>query len=448
MLKNKKELFFISTLIIIHLLYFSYALIFKNYMPFTETNFPDTYQYLMEARNIVDSGVFYCEDLTQPIDFRNYSLRPPLYPLFLAFFHFFKAPLFVVFLFQNAISIFTIYLVRDTILGFNYNNKYDYVFMLLLIFTPSQFIYANTILSECIFQFLIVLMFRNGVKFYKDKKVKYIVFYTIALILAALTKPVMYLFVIPSLFYMIFLSFKLKKWYPSIISLVPILAILIIFKWNYNRTNHYSYSSIQTINLLDYNTGLFLLSKKGATYKNRVLDSIHKNADKIESYPEKEMYLANASKTILKNNLTSYMLYHLQGSFYCVIDPGRYDIATFFLIETKRFNNNGILFHLNNGGIRSVLSFLIETYSTPFLLLLGVILFFNIVKLICFILFLLNPKINMNFRFITGSIIFYIVILAGPVGAARYLMPLAPIIIGVILIDNYFINLLTIKFNT
>jgi len=290
-------------------------------------------------------------------------------------------------------------------------------------------------------------MFRNAVKFYKEKKIKFVIFYSITLILTAYTKPVMYLFVIPSFFYMIFLSFKLKKWYPLIISLVPIIAVLIIFKWNYNRTNQYSYSSIQTINLLNYNTNLFLQRKNGASYADRTIDSIHKNANKIKSYPEKIKYLNNASKTILKNNLTAYVYYHLKGSFNCLVDPGRYDINTFFLLKTRQVNQKGVMYHLNNGGIRSVLSFLIDTYSLPFLLLLGIILFFNIVKLICFILFLLNPKINQNFRFITGCIIFYIVILAGPVGSARYLMPLAPIIIGVILIDNYFINLLVTKFS-
>lgn len=449
MIKNKKDLFFISALISIHLFYFVYVLIFNNYPPFTETNFfiPDTYQYLIEAKNIVDLGIFYSEDLAQTIDLRYFTLRPPLYPLFLAFFYVFKAPLFVILLVQNIISILTIYLVRDTILNFNYKKEYDFLFIFLLLFTPSQFIYANTILTECIFQFLIVLMFRNGIKFFTDKKVKYISYYTIALILACLTKPVMYLFVIPSLFYMIFLSIKLKKWYPSIISLLPIIVILIIFKWNYSRTNHYSYSSIQTINLLNYNTRLFLMSEKGASYADQVIDSIHRNANQIKTYPEKIKYLDNSSKTILKNNLAAYMPYHLQGSLYCLIDPGRYDITTFFSLKTKLVNQKGIMFHLNNGGIGSVLSFLIDTYSLHFLLLLGVIVFFNIIKFLCFILFLLNPKINHNFRFITGCIILYIVLLAGPVGSARYLMPLTPIIIGVILIDNYFINLLTIKFN-
>jgi len=449
MFNKKKDLFFIIALIIIHLFYFSYVIIFNNYIPFTETNFfiPDTYQYLTEAKNIVDSGIFYCGDLTQLLDFRYYTLRPPLYPLFLSFFYLFKAPLFVILLFQNILSILSIYLVRDTILSFNYKKEYDYLFILILLFTPSQFIYANTILTECIFQFLIVLMFRNGVKFYTDKKVKYIAFYTIALILAALTKPVMYLFVVPSFFYMIFLSFKLKKWYPSIISLVPIITVLIIFKWNYNRTNHYSYSSIQTINLLNYNMNLFLVSKKGAFYAERTLDSIHNNANEIDSYPKKIKYLDGASKTILKNNLTVYILYHLRGSLFCAIDPGRYDITTFFLLRTRQVNQKGVMYHLNNGGLKSVLLFLIDTYSLPFLLLLSTILLFNIVKLICFVLFIFITKINQNLRFIAGCIVLYIVILAGPVGSARYLMPLAPIIIGVILIDNYFINLLSNKFN-
>jgi len=43
------------------------------------------------------------------------------------------------------------------------------------------------------------------------------------------------------------------------------------------------------------------------------------------------------------------------------------------------------------------------------------------------------------------GLLLYIILLAGPVGASRYIMPLVPIIIGVVLIDNFFIEKLVQK---
>jgi hypothetical protein len=444
---NKNNSTFIVGLIFIHLIFFVIASVQENYFTFSGNNFKlsDSYQYLIEAKNIVSHGEFYSNDLNQPINPKYYSLRPPVYPIFLSLFKYFNAPLYLVLLIQNIISIVSIYLVRKTVLLFKYQKKYDFLFLLLILLTPSQLIYANTIMSEVIFQFFLILTFYYAVLFFQNNHKKYIIGYSIAIILAAYTKPVMYLFVIPSLFYMIYLSLKIKKWYPTLIGLIPIIAVLFIFTWNHKRTNHYEYSSIQTINLLNYNTRLFILSKQGFSESEKIIDSIYKKADLISDYSQKTKFLNQSSVSILKDNFLSYTVYHLQGSFYSILDPGRFDIANFFLINTKKLEQNGILYHLNNGGFRSVFNFLSSTYSISLLLLLGIILTFNLFKLICFIFFIFNPKITFNLKIITCSLFFYIVFLAGPVGASRYLIPLVPIIIGVILIDNYYINLIEKK---
>lgn len=442
MYKYKKDLFFIITIVFLHLIFFSIAVYQDNYFTFNGNNFKifDSYQYLIEAKNIIEHSIFYCGDLKQSINFDFYTMRPPIYPLFLSIFYLFKAPLFVIIFFQNTISVASIYFVRKTLLLFNYQKKYDLIFLIILILTPSQFIYANTIMAEVLFQFFIVMMFRNVILFINYKEKKYLLWYSFMLVFAAFVKPVMYLFVFPSLMFMLFLSLKLKKWYPSVISLIPIIAVLLMFVWNHHRTNQYQYSSIQTVNLLNYNSRLFLLSTKGSDYSERVIDSIHQAADQISDYAKKTTYLNQASRYILTNNWVDYGFYHLQRSALTFFDPGRFDIANFFKIETKKLNSKGILFHLNNGGVISVLKFLINTYSISLLLILGLILVFNIVKLIGLILFAFNQKIDLNIRIFVTCLIMYIALLAGPVGASRYLMPFAPIIIGVILIDNIFLQ--------
>jgi hypothetical protein len=447
MFKSKRDLIFVVILVLIHLLFFIFAVYNSNYYPFQgfKLGISDSFQYLTEAKNIVEHGVFYCGDLSQPINFDFYTLRPPVYPLFLSVFYLLKAPLYVIIFFQNIISIASILLVRKTILLFNYKKRYDAIFVGLLLLTPSQFIYANTIFSEVVFQFFIVLMFRYIVLFVRFKNKKHLLLYSIALVLAAFTKPVMYLFVVPSLLYMIYLSYKIKKVYPVVLSLIPVLAVLLLMSWNHKRTNTYQYSSIQTINLLNYNTRLYVMSKKGVEFADKFLDSIHNNAEKIQDYAERTTYLNKSRQNYLSHNLFEYGFYHLKGSFFAMLDPGRFDISNFFLLDTKNVKQKGILFHLNNGGILSVIKFLIDTYSIPLLLFLGLIIFFNIFKWVSLILFVFNKRINLNFKIIVLGLLFYIILLAGPVGASRYMMPLVPIIIGVILIDNFFIEKLIQK---
>lgn len=183
-----------------------------------------------------------------------------------------------------------------------------------------------------------------------------------------------------------------------------------------------------------------MMSKKGSAFADKFLDSIHNNADKIQDYAKRTSYLNNTSQNYLSHNLFGYGFYHLQGSVFAMLDPGRFDISNFFLLNTKNVKQKGILFHLNNGGIFSVIKFLSNTYSIPLLLFLGLILFFNVFKLVSLVLFVFNKKINLNFKVIVLGLLLYIILLAGPVGASRYMMPLVPIIIGVVLIDNSLIN--------
>lgn len=447
MLKNKQDSLFFITLVIIQLIYFFTTLFYHNYNPFLKESFfiPDTYQYIMQAKNIVDDGIFYSANLKQDIDLNYYSLRPPIYSLFLAIFYIIKAPLFVILIAQNIISLFSVLIVRNTLLKFNYNKKFDLLFIILLIFTPSHFIYANTLLTEVVFQFFLVLIFRFALIYFKTKERKYILYYITFLILSAYTKPVMYLFVVPSFIYFAYISVKIKKWYPLLINIVPIIAILFIYQWNFKRTGYFHYSSIQTINLVNYNTHLFLLNKKGETYADNIIDDIHKKSKKIDNYKEKMLFLNSSATSILKNNFVDYTLFHLKGSFYMLFDPGRYDLTTFFNINTKYNSKQGVLYNLNKNGFKGVVKFLLKKYQISFLLIMSLIIVFNIIKLLSLSFFFSNKRIDNNLKFISFFIIGYIVILAGPVGASRYLMPLSPIIIGIILIDNYFIKIISKK---
>lgn len=449
-IRDKRELRFLLILVLVHLIYFTIAVVNQNYYPFSGTKFKisDSYQYLTAAENIIKYGIFYANDLNLSINPLYYTIRPPVYPLFLAFFKYFNSSFIIILFFQNIISISSIYLVRNTLLLLNYKTKYDLLFLFLIILTPSQFIYANAILTEVIFQFFIVLMFRYAILFYHNKKNINLLFYSAALILAAFTKPVMYLFVIPSMLYMCYVSFKTKKRSLVLMSFLPVIAVFLIFKWNYNRTNHYEYSSIQTINLLNYNTHLFLIKKEGFDFAEKTIDSIHKKANFINNYAEKSKLLTSSAIEIIRKNLFEYSIYHLQGSFNTTIDPGRFDIDYFFMLNNTNVKKKGILYHLNNGGIVSVLKFLENTYSINLLMILGFILILNIIKIVGFLFFILNRKIDIKYRFVIASIVFYIVLLAGPVGASRYFMPLVPIVIGVILIENNFLNEISNKFKS
>ncbi|MFD0834585.1 hypothetical protein ACFQ0I_02310 [Mariniflexile aquimaris] len=197
--------------------------------------------------------------------------------------------------------------------------------------------------------------------------------------------------------------------------------------WNQSRTGSYDFSSIQNINLKNYNLYYFNLNKYGEAYAKKVDAKISVLANAKSTFAERQNEINKQSIGYIKKDWFSYSLMHIKGSFRMFLDPGRFDLYNFFV-----FKNNtevGFLHHLNKNGVFGAYEYF---KKQPFLILLviPIILLFNILKLIGFARFwLYNYKSTPVVFWFMLFIIIYITALTGLIGSSRFLVPILPIYI-------------------
>jgi hypothetical protein len=415
---NRNFLVFIIT---IHMCFFLWQIFHGNYF------LKDSQEYLRAAANLRSDFLLYCGDLTKPLNTELFSRRPPIYPLFLAACSLFSSNPVLILIIQNILSVISIYLVRKIILQLGYSTRYDVLFVVLLMFTPSQFIYANLIMSESFLQFLIVLMIWFYAKYLLYGKKLNGFWFNLILSLSVLTKPVFTLLIYLNLIFWIPYGFKKRKLQPVLLCLMPLLFLLAWQYRNYYKTGVFETSSIETRVLMNYNVSMFLAKTENATDAERRIRSIDSISALKVSYKERNTFLNKQAVSEIAKKPFGYAFFHMTGMAGFFLDPGRFDLVSFFNLDNEK--SRGLLFRINEDGIRSAIDFILS-HSVGLLVALAVIGLINLFKFTCFIFFILRFK---GHNLVTGFIIFlifYVGLLTGPLGASRFMMPLIPAYIG------------------
>ena len=415
-----KQILFWSFIILLHAIYFSYQAVNKHLY------LRDSREYLAEAKNIKNEVTFYCGDLKKQLDFDLYTKRPPLYPVFILIIKTVHDSDIVVLLIQCLLSIFNFYMLIKIFELLNINERYKYLLIPLLILYPAQFIYANLIMAEILFQTLILSAFYFFVKFIKTKTINTLVIYNLLIVAAMLTKPVLYMFWLPNLLFLVYLGLKFKSLRIPFAGIIPLLFVILYCSMNYKRTGYFHYSSIQNINLLNYNTYYLLQKIKGENFAEEKVGHITESANNISDYKQRQKFIKNASIEIILKHKWQYIVFHLKGVVNFFIDPGRFDIYNFLGME-KRVSK-GFLYHFTKNGYEGISNYLFQQpiVIIIFLLLIAVV---NILKLISFFLFSINKNVMIEIRLILILFVLYIAFATGPLGASRFSVPLFPLMI-------------------
>ena len=387
----------------------------------------DSAEYLTEASNITNRGIFYCGSLDENINPSLYTRRPPLYPLFIGFSHlFFASDLFIILL-QNILSVLSILLMRKTAMEWGYLRKTDHWVILALIFSPAQFIYAQLIMSEILFQFILVLAIRYFVLFLKKGRLNALIIYNFLIFLSAVTKPVMYLFLLPNLFFFFWITLRKKTVRPFLVSLIPVVLVFAYCFRNLEKTGKFSFSSIQTTNLVSYNVYYFLMNQEGKATADEVINDIYKKSNVIDNYGKQMDFLSGSARKVIMERPFAYGWFHIKGMFRFFIDPGRFDLVNF--IHSSETGKNGFLYYLNTGGISGALRFLFSGGMGGLSLLLIFIFLTNLVKLAGLVLFAFNRQVDWRLKVFLYLLLLYLAFATGPLGASRFAMPLIPLLI-------------------
>jgi len=185
------------------------------------------------------------------------------------------------------------------------------------------------------------------------------------------------------------------------------------------NTNQYEYSSISTINLGQYNAKLTVAKAFGydsaQEYVSRSEFAIPRTSKEYANYRSKVNSLA---KSTILDNLKSYITVHTAGSIKMLLDPGRFELYTFFNQPTSDGSLTEMIYAQRWSDIKAVLI----KRPVLFVLIIGLFLL-AIVKLIGAAFSVAQFK-KLSFILIITA---YFVIIAGPVGAARFMLPVSVI---------------------
>ncbi|TPD69854.1 hypothetical protein [Flavobacterium microcysteis] len=378
---------------------------------------PDSDEYFATAE-LLKSGDYF----SSTTDFGKAILltkRPFLYPLLILFPGFMNDLMIV--LFQTLLGFFNIYLILKLFKGLG--GKSFRLLTVFILLTPSVFIYTHLVMAEALVMTLSLLMALQLTGSFDSKKLLNIQLLLIALIFL---KPAFYLFSIISLLFFLFYFVKTKMFRFSVF--LPLLFTIGYMGFNKERTGYFHFSSVQNINLIDYNLYLFKAQKEGPEAASQWRDAIYLQAEKLPTFEKQSKFLASEGKKVIQENLISYSIFHFYGSVRGSIDPGRFDLMT--LVE-KYDTNQGFLNMLSTAGMKKTISNFFEYKYFWIILILIPIFIATLFKwgLIFRYLWERRKRIDFSSSYLL-IFISYAILITGPVNASRYMMPLQGILIA------------------
>ena len=375
-------------------------------------NLEDSYEYIEVAKLIIQGDYFITQD---PI----ISRRPFVYPLFLSLTFTFNP--FVIVFFQSILLFLSFQFLYKTI-DF-YKIKNENLLLILVLLTPSIFIYSQLVMSELLILFLITLLFYLYTVHFHWKNIKYA---QLIITILAFTKPVFYPFVFINLALMLIYFFKVRRF--NFWVLLPVLSVLLYINFNQNKFGYKHFSSIENKNLIYYNLYYFKAKNESKEIADLWISNINES---LEDKNQKEIndFLRVVAQEEISAHFFSYTFYHISTGIRGVFDPGRFDLMTFIAKEDGR---QGFLEILNgNKPFSSLFSnkslMLIYVFLIPIFLIL-------LFKWFHFLKFYFTKKRSFSEYFFFVFIGYYVLI-TGPVNCSRYMTPFQFVLITFVLVS-------------
>ncbi|MEM8898730.1 MAG: hypothetical protein AAGC85_11525 [Bacteroidota bacterium] len=404
--------FFWGVVFLLHIIFF-FTQQHQHYLP-------DSYEYAKEAYNLIDHGVLYCGELDDSINFDLFTKRAPGYPALLAFcVQLFGSELAIIG-FQFLLSLFNILWVVKLLKLLEVSYRYRLTFFFLLLY-PAQFMYVNWVMTEIFFQSCLLLMLASVIYWHKTENQTWLWVYLSAFLLGIFTKPVLYLFVLPSAGALLYLGWPRLRITLICSVVIPFLTVGMYMQWNYQRTGFFHFSSIQNLTLLHQATYQTLVSSQGPEKAEDIITFIELTAAQKQSYGEEQEYIQKRVWAEIRNVPTTYTMLHVKGILNFLLDTGRQDFFTSMgwdkqivgKWESRRTEDFWInLRDLSFGRMPPLL----------------IILIGNLLKIVGIGLFLRTSNISKSLKWVLIGIPLYIAVMTGVLGSARFAVTVFPIL--------------------
>ena len=398
---NKKEITIFLVLILLFLIFYFIRIasgIYKLY---------DSEDYLYTA-NLIADGTYFQKIISQD-DAIPLTKRPFLYPLFLYLVSFFnlKTILFI----QTLFGIFNTYLMIQLLKKIN--ASVSYLLVIFTVFTPSIFIYTQLIMADWVVMTLIMLL---SFLLFDDWTKKRFFYIQIITTLLAFTKPIFYILIYFNFVYFAFVLIRKKTFSFSLF--IPMICLYLYLGFNNYRTGYTHFSSIENINLIEFNLYFYKSKTQSTEMADQWKDSVIVESNKFKDFKSKSVFFQNIGKQEISKHFLSYSFYHFYTSIRGIFDPGRFDLMTFFKSEIGK---EGFMRALNS---KQPLASIFQPKYILIYIFLVTIFIFQIVKLVGTTLYVFKERNKIDYlnTYLVLTVILYI-LLNGPVNSARYMMP-------------------------
>jgi hypothetical protein len=273
--------------------------------------------------------------------------------------------------------------------------------VILLLLYPLQFFYTAWPMPEIWVQCLLLW----AVLSWKERQWQRIPWLLSALLLL---KPV-FIVLLPLLVYFMVKTKGIQRW----MQLLPLAIVLIVSGSNQRTTGWFHYSSMGVENTYEYNHRA-VLNRVNSAAEIAALSRRHDSLLQGMDYQARAAFMQKQTREKLLAHPLLYAWLHAKGSVAVVVDPGRYDLLAFLKAES----GNGFMGIKDKGAGY-------WQQPRPVLVYLG---FFIALRLLVLAL-ALRGLIRSHRQADTWVMLLLILLfcaVAGPVGSARYLFPVAP----------------------
>ena len=399
--------------------------------------FADSGRYLQAAENLRLYGELYARPwpLTPPHGqaVQDFTIRSLGYPLALLVTGGAKNGPVLILVLQNLLSLLNIGLILKWWAHRARPKGSTWALAILAILSfPSQLIYANAVMSELLLQTAVVAMVGFGILFIQRRKKRYFAGVTGAAIAALLLKPIFFPFTACLAIVGLILTWRHKRPGLALIGALPLMVAGLYMGWNWQRTGYFHFSSIAEINLLHYNAAGVIRQAKGGAAEEEWVASVLSTANAQPNFAARQHVIQHRAGRVLSEYPGVYAWQHAQGMAVFFLDPGRFDISEF--LDSEPIPGGGLLAQARAGGLLHALRYL------PFGLLgwLAVVLVANICRLVLAwrgFLKLKTSEPTLRYgRWIALALLVYVALLTGPLGAARFLVPVWPLLFALSLV--------------
>lgn len=414
---EKKDRLFLLLLLLVHLLGFLAAVwIWKR--PYSY----DSAQYIQLATNL-RQGVYYAGNTALPVQEHLISLRPPVYSLFILLsWTLFGYQTWGILLLQNIISIRTCFLVRNTFTRLFPRTPYQGIYWLLIFLYPMQMVFANMIFCDILLQCFLMLYLMQLLLLQQDHMSKRFFYMSLWLILGVFTKPVLYPFLFLHAAYCLWYCIRSKKISIALTAALPLCLVLLYGSWNKRQTGIFHISSVQSLNMLEYNVKEYYLFRYGPGAAKVKMDAIADRLKQTKSFKEHYALSAVIAREKVMAEPLSYTGFHLLKSLQLFFDPNKLEFDIFSRQFHYEGNHQASFFtSLRQRGWRGAWSYLKSYPFLPFLLLTPLS---GLIRLLGFVLFISNRKNSLAIRMVLTLFVLYFALITGPVANARYFLPI------------------------